>query len=118
MGNATEVNPEKLQQEFGEILIEGETIEAAYRIIRDKWIFTDKRLIMLDIQGVTGSKRKYHSIPYHNISHFSIETAGTIDDDCELRIWVYGLPTPLRKDFKRGIDIKGLQRTLAKHILK
>ena len=117
-GNATEVDTEKLQSEFGEIIIDGEEIEAAFKIFRDKWVFTNKRLIMLNVQGVTGSKREYHSIPYSSITHFSIETGGTFDGDCEMKLWVRGLSSPMVKEFNRNLDIKGLQRTLAKHILK
>ena len=117
-GNATEVDIEELRKEFGEILIDGEEIEAAFRIFRDKWVFTNKRLIMLDVQGVTGSKREYRSIPYHSIDQFSVETGGTFDDDCEMKLWIKGMHEPLKKEFKRNVDVKALQRMLAKHILK
>ena len=117
-GNATEVDIEELRKEFGEILIPGEEIETAFRIIRDKWVFTNKRLIMLDVQGVTGSKREYRSIPYHSIDQFSVETGGTFDDDCEMKLWIKGMHEPLKKEFKRNVDVKALQRMLAKHILK
>ena len=117
-GNATEVDVEELRKEFGEILIDGEEIEAAFRIFRDKWVFTNKRLIMLDVQGVTGSKREYRSIPYHSIDQFSVETGGTFDDDCEMKLWIKGMHEPLKKEFKRNVDVEALQRMLAKHILK
>ncbi len=117
-GNATEVDIEELRKEFGEILINGEEIETAFRIFRDKWVFTNKRLIMLDVQGVTGSKREYRSIPYHSIDQFSVETGGTFDDDCEMKLWVKGMHEPLKKEFKRNVDVKALQRALASHILK
>lgn len=117
-GNATEVDIEELRKEFGEILIDGEEIEAAFRIFRDKWVFTNKRLIMLDVQGVTGSKREYRSIPYRSIDQFSVETGGTFDDDCEMKLWIKGMHEPLKKEFKRNVDVKALQRMLAKHILK
>lgn len=117
-GNATEVDIEELRKEFGEILIPGEEIEAAFRIFRDKWVFTNKRLIMLDVQGVTGSKREYRSIPYRSIDQFSVETGGTFDDDCEMKLWIKGMREPLKKEFKRNVDVKALQRMLAKHILK
>ena len=117
-GNATEVDIEELRKEFGEILIPGEEIETAFRIFRDKWVFTNKRLIMLDVQGVTGSKREYRSIPYHSIDQFSVETGGTFDDDCEMKLWIKGMHEPLKKEFKRNVDVKALQRMLAKHILK
>ena len=116
-GNATEVSAEDLQKEFSEVLIAGETIQAAFRIFRDKWIFTNKRLIMLDIQGITGSNREYHSIPYSSINQFSVETAGTFDGDCEMKLWIKGMAEPLKKEFKRGINVKLLQQTLAAFIL-
>ncbi len=116
-GNATEVDIEELRKEFGEILINGEEIETAFRIFRDKWVFTNKRLIMLDVQGVTGSKREYRSIPYHSIDQFSVETGGTFDDDCEMKLWIKGMHEPLKKEFKRDVDVKSLQRMLATHIL-
>lgn len=118
MGNATTLNPEEIQKEFSEILIDGEKIDSAFKVIRDKWVFTNLRLIILDVQGVTGSKRSYHSLPYSNITQFSIETAGTIDDDCELLVWVKGTSQPYKKEFSRGTNIKEIQRMLAKHVLK
>lgn len=111
------VNLEELQTEYANILIDGEQLENAFRIFRDKWVFTNKRLIMEDVQGVTGKKRDYHSIPYGSITHFSVETAGTFDDDCEMKLWVKGIPHPLTKEFKHDTDILGIQRALAKHIL-
>ena len=117
-GNATEVDVEELRKEFGEILVAGEEIEAAFRIFRDKWVFTNRRLIMLNVQGVTGSKREYRSIPYRSIDQFSVETGGTFDDDCEMKLWIKGMHEPLKKEFKRNVDVKALQRMLAKHIMK
>ena len=57
-GNASEVNINELKNEFGDILIPEEEIVAAFRIFRDKWVFTNKRLIMLDVQGVTGKQAR------------------------------------------------------------
>ena len=117
LGNATAVNLEELTQEFSDILVPGEVIESAFVVIRDKWIFTNKRLILLDVQGLTGRKREYMTIPYRSVNRFCIETAGTLDDDCEMKIWVKGMAEPLVKEFKRNTDIKGLQRALASHVL-
>ena len=75
MGNASEVSPAEAQKEFGSILAPGESIEKAYRLIRDMFLFTNRRLILVDKQGLTGKKVEYHSIPYRAITHFSIETA-------------------------------------------
>lgn len=92
-GNVSEMDSESLQKEYGELLYEGEKIERAYKLIRDKWVFTNKRLIIQDTQGVTGKKREYHSIPYRSVEHFSIETAGTFDADADMKIWVRVLCT-------------------------
>ena len=117
LGNATSIDPEEIKKEFSEILIDGEKIESAYKVIRDKWVFTDLRLIVLDVQGVTGSKRSYHTLPYRNITQFCVDTPGTFDDDCQLSIWVKGSSQPFAKEFSRGTNIKEIQRMLAKHVL-
>jgi hypothetical protein len=118
MGNATEVDPKELEKEFTGVLFEGEQIEAAFKIFRDKWVFTNKRLIMQDVQGLTGSKKEYHTVPYKSITHFLVETGGSFDADCELEIWIAGSPTSLKKELKKGIDVVGLQKTLASYICK
>ncbi|MFJ7369441.1 PH domain-containing protein [Lysinibacillus sp. NPDC098008] len=117
IGNASEVNLEKLQGEVGELLITNETIQNAYKIIRDIFIFTNKRLILIDKQGVTGKKIEYHSIPYKNILHFSVETAGTFDVDAELKIWISGSPQPLQRSFNKSTNIYKVQSVLAEYVL-
>jgi hypothetical protein len=117
LGNATEVKIDDISKEFEPILIDGEVVESAFCVIRDKWVFTNKRLILLDIQGLTGSKREYMTIPYRSVDRYSIETSGTIDEDCEMKIWIKGMTEPLVKEFKRNTDIAGLQRALSSHVL-
>ncbi len=117
-GNASEVDTKEIQKDLEAILVDGEQIVRAFRIIRDMFIFTDKRLILIDKQGLTGKKAEYHSIPYKSISHFSVETAGSFDMDAELKIYISGNMNPIEREFKRGADIKGVQKTLAQLILK
>jgi hypothetical protein len=74
LGNASNVDLTEIEQEFSRILVPGERIEHAYKIIRDYFVFTNKRFVLVDMQGVTGKKVEYHSIPYKSITHFSIET--------------------------------------------
>jgi hypothetical protein len=82
------------------------------------FIFTNKRLILVDKQGLTGKKVEYHSIPYRNITHFSIETAGNFDLDAELKIWISGNALPLQKQFNKNLNIYELQSVLAEYVLK
>ena len=117
-GNASEINAKELQKDLEVTIIEGETVVKAFRIIRDLFIFTDKRLLLIDKQGITGKKAEYHSIPYKSISHFSVETAGTFDMDAEMKIYISGNPTPIQREFKRGTDIVGVQKVLAQFVLK
>ncbi|PJF32644.1 MAG: helicase, partial [Phototrophicales bacterium] len=79
--------------------------------------FTNKRLILVDKQGLTGNKVEYHSVPYKSIIQFSIETAGAFDRDSELKLYITGGQV-IEKELKRSIDIRGLQKTLASYILK
>jgi len=118
LGNASEVDPASVHEEFARILAAGERIEKAYQLFRDMFLFTDKRLILVDKQGLTGSKVQYHSLPYRAITHFSIETAGHFDLEAELRIWVSGSPNPVQKQFNKKLDIYELQSVLATHVLK
>lgn len=112
LGNATEVDNAKVQAELAPVLVPGETIGRAFKIFRDLFVFTDHRLILIDKQGITGSKVAYHSILYRSITQFSVETAGSFDADAELKVWVAG-GIALQKEFKKGTDIVGLQQYLA-----
>ncbi|MCT8977823.1 PH domain-containing protein [Clostridium sp. CX1] len=118
MGNASEVKIEEVQREFENVLAPSENVEKAYRLIRDMFIFTNKRLILVDKQGVTGKKVEYHSIPYKSIIHFSIETAGNFDLDAELKIWVSGSQLPIQKQFNKSLNIYEVQSVLADYVLK
>ena len=118
LGNASEIDPQKIQAEFSRILAPGEKIEKAYQVIRDLFVFTDKRLILVDKQGITGSKIEYHSLPYRAITHFSIETGGHFDLDAELKIWLSGSAAPIQKQFNKKLSIYDLQSVLASYVLK
>ena len=118
MGNASKVDAMKIQTEFSQILAPGEVVEHAYQLIRDYFVFTNKRFVLVDKQGLTGSKVEYHSIPYRSITHFSIETGGTFDLDAELKIWITGTPAPIQKQFNKKLSIYEVQAVLASYVLK
>ena len=118
LGNASKIDPAKIQQEFAQILAAGERVEHAYQLIRDYFVFTDKRFVIVDKQGMTGSKVAYHSIPYKSITHFSIETAGAFDLDAELKIWISGAPAPFQRQFNKKLSIYKVQAVLASYVLK
>ena len=119
LGNAGAVNQETLIKEYGKLLIEGEAIELGFKLIRDTFIFTNKRLILVEKQGITGSKIEYKSIAYKSISRFSIETAGTFDLEAELKIWVSSESNPsIIKQFNKSVNVYDVQTVLAHHVIK
>ena len=117
LGNSSKIDPAKIQIEFSQILSKGEQVEHAYQLVRDYFVFTNKRFVLVDKQGITGSKVEYHSIPYKNITHFSIETAGTFDLDAELKIWISGTTVPIQKQFNKKLSIYEVQAVLAQYVL-
>jgi hypothetical protein len=117
LGTASQVNPGEVQQELAPVLIDGEQITGAFKVVRDLYVFTQWRLIFADKQGITGRKVEYHSIPYKSISQFSVETAGTFDLDAEMKIYISGNPTPIKKEFRGRTDIVQIQRMLAAYVL-
>lgn len=118
MGNAGVVEPEELQNDFGQLLADTEQIEIGFRLVRDTFIFTNKRLILVDKQGFTGKKVEYKSIVYKSISRFSIETSGHFDLEAELKIWISSEQVPsIQKKFNRKVNIYDLQKVLSNHVL-
>jgi hypothetical protein len=119
IGNAGSVSQEELIKKYGKLLIDSEEIELGFKLIRDTFIFTNKRLILVEVQGITGSKTEYKSITYKSITRFSIETAGTFDLEAELKIWVSSETLPsIKKQFNKSVDVYEVQKVLAHHILK
>lgn len=118
LGNASRVDPAVAAREFGRLLTEGEQVHAAYVLVRDAILFTDRRLILVDKQGVTGRKIEYHTLPYRTITHFSVETAGTFDLDAELKIWMPGAAGPITAQFGKGVDVYEVQALLAHYVAR
>ena len=118
LGNAGSVSQEDLLKNYGQLLTDNESIEMGFKLIRDTFIFTNKRLILVDVQGITGSKTEYKSIAYKSITRFSVETAGTFDLEAELKIWVSSeLQPSVVKQFTKSVNVYDVQKVLAHHVL-
>lgn len=119
LGNAGHADKENLIKDYRTLLIEGEDIEIGFKLIRDVFIFTNKRLVLVEKQGVTGSKVEYKSISYKSISRFSVETTGTFGLDAELKIWVSSEQDPsIKKQFSKSVNVYEVQKVLATYVLK
>ena len=108
----------KLHAEFGQLLVDGEIIEVGFVVFRDTFLFTNKRLILVDIQGISGRQMEYYSIPYNRIMKFSVQTGGSFDLDAELKIWIGNDTIPLEKKFNKDVNIYEVQKVLANHVLR
>ncbi|GAA4341194.1 PH domain-containing protein [Mucilaginibacter gynuensis] len=118
LGNAGVADPKDLIKDYSNLLADGESIEIGFKLIRDVFVFTNKRLILVDKQGITGSKVEYLSVAYRSISRFSVETSGHFELDAELKIWVSSELNPsIVKKFNKQVNIYDLQRILAQHVL-
>ena len=113
LGHGSDVTAADIDKQLEGVLVPGESVRVAFRLIRDLIVLTDRRLILVDKQGVTGRKVEYLTVPYRAITSFSVETAGSFDLDSELKIWVSGRHEPIQRTLKRGADVLGIQQAIA-----
>lgn len=100
-----------------ELLINGESAISSYITARDYVVFTNKRIIAVNVQGLTGAKKDYTSIPYSKIQTFSIETAGMFDTDGELEIYISSIGK-VKFEFNGLCDIKAIGRIIAEYAMR
>jgi hypothetical protein len=98
------------------LLMEGEQSYLAFKGMRDFIVFTSKRIIAVNVQGMTGKKKDYTSLPFGKVQAFSVETAGTFDLDAELELWFSGLGK-VKFEFKGKTDVAYLNKLVAHHVL-
>lgn len=89
--------------------VEGEYILSTFQGIRDGVVFTNKRIVAINVQGLTGTKKDITSLPYSRIQAFSVETAGVFDLDSELELWFSGLGK-VRFEFVRNANVTAIAR--------
>ena len=110
------VNDNAFEKMVTPILVEGETLIGSYQSIRDGVVFTDKRIIAIDIQGITGKKKDFTSLPYSKIQAFSVETAGMFDLDSELDLWFSGIGH-VKFEFIGAADVSYICKMISKRVL-
>ena len=99
-----------------DFMITGEHVIGAYQSMRDGVVFTNKRIIAINIQGITGKKKDFTCIPYSKISTFSLETAGVFDLDSELEIYLSGVGK-VKFQFTDATDVKEICRIISEYAL-
>ena len=101
---------------IGGILVKGEEVVSCYRSVRDGVVFTNKRLIAINIQGITGKKKAITVLPFDRIQAFSVETAGVIDLDSGLYLWFSGMGQ-IMFEFTSLTDVSAICRHIGECIM-
>ncbi len=112
----SKINVETVMSDITPLLIPGENVIGAYKSMRDYVVFTDKRIISVNVQGVTGKKKDFTSLPYSKIQVFSVETAGVFDMDSELEMYFSGLGK-VKFEFSGSSDIVKIGQLISSFIL-
>lgn len=114
--NLREISVGNIRPEVTMFLIPNEEIIQAFQTVRDQVVFTNKRILAVNVQGLTGKKISYFSYPYSKVQYFGVETAGGLDIDIEL-ILAFSNGVKLQFDFKSQVNIKEICATLSQYVL-
>lgn len=110
------VNDNAFEKMVAPILVDDEEIIGSYQSLRDGVVFTNKRIISINIQGITGKKKDFTSLPYSKIQAFSVETAGTFDLDSELDLWFSGIGH-VKFEFIGATDVSYICKVISMRVL-
>lgn len=116
--NSASAEIRRFHTEYGQLLIDGEIIEAGFVVARDTLLFTNKRLVVIEVQGISGRQLEYLSVPYGSIVKFSVQTGGSFDLNAELKLWIGNDTVPLEKRFNSELNVYEVQKILASRVLK
>jgi hypothetical protein len=105
-----------IPEDVTDLLVSGEHAVAAYKTLRDSAIFTNKRLIVRDAQGITGKKVEIYSLPYSSINMWSTENAGKLDFNAEVELWTRA--GHIKINLQKGMDIRKFDKLIAEALLK
>ncbi|MCW6679446.1 PH domain-containing protein [Anaerococcus sp. NML200574] len=114
--NLKEIDSSKVRSELLDFFVDGEEIISAFETIRDQVVFSNKRILVVNVQGITGKKRAYISYPYSKIQYFGVETAGVLDIDSELFL-AFNDGKSLSFDFKTSVDIVSISKVISSYVL-
>lgn len=114
--NLSSISPNEIRPEVPRLMMDGEQIIQAFKTVRDQVIFTDRRIFVVNVQGITGKKISYFTYPYSKVIYYGIETAGVLDVDSEL-VLAFANGAKLQFDFQTTVDIRRLSQVISHYIL-
>ena len=117
--NLTPISAREIDQDVGELFVADEKVLAAFRTIRDQLIFTNKRIIAIDVQGIVGKKKSYATMPFFKIQYFTVQTPGFTElvPDSELFL-MFSNGFTATFEFKGNTNIRGIGRLISSYVLK
>ncbi len=98
------------------LFTDGESILSSFKSLRDGVVFTNKRIIAINVQGLTGAKKDITSLPYSKVQSYSVETAGVLDLDSELELWFSGLGK-VKFEFSKSANVSEICRIISEKVL-
>lgn len=116
--NLRPIKPESVRADVNGLLISGEVIVSAFQTVRDQLVFTNKRIIAIDVQGMTGKKKTFSTLPYSKVQFFTIQTPGFMElfADTELML-VFSNGFTAKFEFRGNVDIGQLSRVISQYAL-
>lgn len=116
--NLKPISTDEVRGEVDGLLIADEKVEFAFKTIRDQLVFTNKRIISIDVQGITGKRKSFATMPYSKIQYFSIQTPGFMElfPDSELFV-MFTNGFTAKFEFKGAVDIGKIGRMLSEYVL-
>ncbi len=116
--NLKPISLDAVRNEVSGLLIGGEEAVMAFQTVRDQVVFTNKRIISIDVQGITGKKKSYSSLPYSKIQYFSVQTPGFAElfPDSELFI-MFSNTFTARFEFRGNVDVGLIGRMISEYVL-
>ena len=116
--NLKPIEPDAVRNEVMALLINGEEVVMAFQTVRDQLVFTNKRIIAIDVQGITGKRKSFSTMPYSKIQYFSIQTPGFAEfiPDSELFI-MFSNSFTAQFEFKENVDIGKIGRMISEYVL-
>lgn len=111
----TFVQEVKIPKDILELLVDGEQAHTAYKTVRDVAVFTNKRILIRDSQGVTGTKKEVFSLPYKSVIMWSTENSGIMDFNSEVQLWTRA--GNIKINLKKGVDVRAFDRLIAEECM-
>ncbi len=117
--NLKPIDLASVRDEVQGLLIDGEQAVYAFKTVRDQLIFTNKRIIAIDVQGITGKRKSFASMPYANVQYFTIQTVGFMEifPDSEMELW-FANGFVAKFEFKGKTDISQIGRMISQYVLQ